>query len=232
MVKPNQLARIGALVGDPTRAVMLATLMDGRALSAGELAAAANITRQTASSHLGKMVEAKLLVVERQGKHRYHRLASPEIAAMLEGMMQIAAAESLISKRPVTGPRDAEMRHARTCYDHFAGKLGIAITDALIERGAVVFDSDSGHVTESGVETLRDLGLDPARLSASKRPACRPCLDWSERRPHIAGQLGAMICVHFLRSGYVRRVAKSRTVKVSPKGTVFMRDALGIRDPI
>ncbi|WP_313759450.1 helix-turn-helix transcriptional regulator, partial [Diaphorobacter nitroreducens] len=139
----NQIAHVAALVGEPARTAMLVALMDGRALTARELAEAGRVSAATASRHLGLLVEAGLLVLERQGRHRYHRLASPEVAHLLEGLMQLAVRQATTSP-VVVGPRDAALRQARTCYDHIAGRLGVAIAAHLLEEGAIVFDDDVG----------------------------------------------------------------------------------------
>ncbi len=198
MVSTNEIAEIAALVGDPARASMLNALLDGRALTARELAGVAGITPQTASGHLARMTTAQLLVVEKQGRHRYHRLATPAVAQMLEGITQVVAAGTGARRNLVVGPRDAAMRQARVCYDHFAGRLGVVITESLLARGVIEFGDGSGLVTEHGLATLDSLGIavlgGAAARKRSARPLCRPCLDWSERRRHVAGALGAAIC--------------------------------------
>ena len=160
MVNTNQIAEIATLVGEPARASILYALMDGRALTAAELASVAGVTPQTASSHLARLTAAQLLTLEKQGRHRYHRLAGPEVARMLEGIMQIASAgTSQTQRKVVVGPRDAAMRRARTCYDHFAGRLGVAVTDSLVTQGVIEFGEDAGLVTERGFEVLQRIGL-------------------------------------------------------------------------
>lgn len=227
----NQIAHTASLVGEPARTAMLLALMDGRALSANELAAAGNIGAATASRHLALLVEAGLLAMQRQGRHRYHRLASPEVARVLEGLAQMTqlAAQQTPLRRTVTGPRDAAMRLARTCYDHIAGRLGVAITQHLLDNGAIEFEGEAGHVTDQAATVLKRLGVNAAALSESggKRPHCRPCLDWSERRAHVAGRLGALICSHCLDSGWLLRRDGSRALDVTPKGAVALRNALG-----
>ena len=167
----NQVARIGALVGEPARAGMLLALMDGRALTARELATAAHVTPATASRHLGLLVEAGLLRVNPQGRHRYHQLASAEVARLLEGIMQLA----LVQPRPtplVTGPRDATLRFARSCYDHLAGRLAVALADRLVEQGAVLIEDDTAVVTDRAAAALQDLGVQsPALRATGNRPA-------------------------------------------------------------
>ena len=224
----NQIARIASLVGEPARTAMLLALMDGRALTANELAAAGNIGAATASRHLALLVDAGLLAMQRQGRHRYHRLASPEVARVLEGITQLAAQQTPL-RRTVTGPRDAALRMARTCYDHIAGRLGVAITQHLLDHDAIAFDGEAGHVTDRAAAVLKGLGVNVAVLSESggKRPHCRPCLDWSERRAHVAGRLGALICSHCLDSGWLVRRKDSRALEVTPTGAVALRNGLG-----
>jgi DNA-binding transcriptional ArsR family regulator len=225
----NQVARIAALVGEPARTDMLLALLDGRALTAHELAAAAHITPSTASRHLGLLVEAGLLGVSRQGRHRYHRLASADVARVLEGIMQLAV--STAAPRPLsTGPRDARMRFARTCYDHLAGRLAVAVADRLVEDGAIVLDEESAVVTDRATTVLQRLGLDADAIHAGgggKRPPCRPCLDWSERRMHVAGRLGALLCAHCLQQGWLLQKAKSRALELAPSGATALRNWLG-----
>lgn len=231
MVSTNQIAEIGMLVGEPARAAILGALMDGRALTATELARVAGVTPQTASSHLARLTSANLVAVRKQGRHRYHSLARPEVARMLEGMMQIASTDgSAPKRRVVTGPRDAAMARARTCYDHFAGRLGVAISDRLVAEGVVELDSESGLVTAKGVAFLAARGIELEGKRKSSRPVCRPCLDWSERRPHIAGKLGAAICAHYFDKGYVRRRNGSRALEITPPGRRALRDMFGISE--
>jgi len=207
---------------------MLNGLMDGRALTASELAQLAGITAQTASSHLARLTEAGLLAVEKQGRHRYHRLASPAVAQMIESIMRIAAPEST-AKRVRTGPRDAALRAGRTCYDHLAGHLGVAITDALIEAGHLELGVDAGEMTESGRTLFERAGIAVGALTARRgRILCRPCLDWSERRPHLAGAIGAALCSHCFDHGWIRRVEGSRAVSVTPNGQRQLRDTFGV----
>lgn len=234
MASHAMFAEIAALSGDPARATMLHALMDGRALTATELAKSAGITPQTASGHLSRMTSVGLLSVERQGRHRYHRLATSSVARMLESIMEVAAELEPDRSRLTVGPRDAAMRKARTCYDHLAGRLGVALADALTARGHVELTGDAGLLTESGVAFLGSLGIDTAPLLArrtrrSGRVLCRPCLDWSERRPHLAGSVGAAICAHSLASGWTRRLNGTRAVQITPKGERIFREQFGAR---
>lgn len=230
MVSTNQIAVIGSLIGEPARAAILMALMDGQALTATELAGCANVTPQTASSHLARLTAADLLKVEKQGRHRYHRLASPDIARLLESMTQIASGAGPSRPTISVGPRDEAMRAARTCYDHIAGRLGVAIADALAAKGVVEFDDGAGIITAHGVAFLDETGIElDSRGRRSKRPLCRPCLDWSERRHHVAGKLGAAICNHFFEKNYVRRVKGTRALEISPSGRAAVRKMFGIR---
>jgi len=233
MATAYQIAELASHLGEPPRAAMLAALMDGRALTATELAGVAGVTPQTASSHLARLTGARLLRVDRQGRHRYHRLATPEVARMLEGVMQLASSRDSARRRPlVVGPRDSALRAARTCYDHLAGQLGVAIADGLVKCGAVELDDDGGFVTERGVEFLRRAGIE-ARMDGrrSSRPLCRPCLDWSERRFHIAGKLGAAICRHCLEHRWVRRLDDTRAVEITALGRGALQAAFGVSAP-
>lgn len=229
----TQFAEIAALAGDPARAGMLHALMDGRALTASELARVAGITPQTASSHLGRMLTAGLLTVEKQGRHRYHRLASPSVARMMESIMQVAADVQPAPRRPHTGPRDAALRAARTCYDHLAGHLGVALADAMTHAGQIELAADAGLLTDSGTALLTRIGIDidaltPRVSKSGHRILCRPCLDWSERRPHLAGAVGAALCTHSLSKGWVRRLPGTRALTVTPKGQRAFREHFGI----
>ena len=212
---------------------MLHALMDGRALTASELARVAGVTAQTASGHLARMAAAGLLQVEKQGRHRYHRLASPAVAQMMESIMQVASGLEALRPAPATGPRDAALRAARTCYDHLAGHLGVSLTDALMAGGHVELMQDAGLVTDAGISLFARIGIDVASLSAGRgktaRVLCRPCLDWSERRPHLAGAVGAALCTHSLEEGWIRRIEGTRAVTVTPKGHRIFREALGVR---
>jgi hypothetical protein len=202
---------------------MLHALMDGRALSASELARVAGITPQTATGHLARMTTAGLLCVEKQGRHRYHRLATSAVAQMIESIMQVASALDPERPKLVVGPRDAAMRTARTCYDHLAGRLGVALADALVAGGHAEITSDGGMVTDTGVAFLDRVGIDVAPLldrrgKRSGRVLCRPCLDWSERRPHIGGALGAALLQAALKKKWVTQDLDSRALGITSLG--------------
>jgi DNA-binding transcriptional ArsR family regulator len=234
MASNAMFAEVAALAGDPARAGMLHALMDGRALSASELARVAGVTPQTATGHLARMTTAGLLCVEKQGRHRYHRLATPAVAQMIESIMRVASALDPERPKLVVGPRDAAMRTARTCYDHLAGRLGVALADALVAGGHAEITGDGGMVTDTGVAFLDRVGIDVAPLlerrgKRSGRVLCRPCLDWSERRPHIAGSLGAELCRQSFANNWIRRIEGSRAVAITPKGYRIFREAFGAK---
>jgi DNA-binding transcriptional ArsR family regulator len=227
-------AGIAALAGDPARAGMLHALMDGRALTASELAKVAGIAPQTASGHLARMTEAGVISVEKQGRHHYHRLAAPSVARMVESIMQVAAELDRGRKGLSVGPKDAALRKARTCYDHLAGALGVALADAMIEQNYIELTSDAGIVTDAGLEFLARIGVGTEPLLArrtkrSSRVLCRPCLDWSERRTHLAGVVGATICSHGMAAGWTRRMDGTRAVTITPKGERIFREKFGVR---
>lgn len=232
MLTTSGLAEIATLVGDPGRAAMLMALMDGRALTATELAGVGGVTPQTASAHLARMTRAGLLSVERQGRHRYHRLASIAVAQMLEGIMAVAATPPVFAgKRPRTGPRDEAMRHARTCYDHLAGQLAVAMADRMVERDHVELSNDGGVLTDEGAAFLTGIGVDlssNATRIKRKQMFCRPCLDWSERRLHIAGTVGAAMLSACFANGWLRRIEGSRAIIVTPSGRLALDRAFGL----
>lgn len=232
MASLSAFAEVAALAGDPARAAMLHALMDGRALTASELARAAGVTPQTASGHLARLVAAGLLSARKQGRHHYHRIASPAVAQMIESIMQVSA--GLDPKRPplTVGPRDAGLRAARTCYDHLAGRLGVALADALAASGHLELAEEAGLVTAAGIEFFRGIGIGLDAVigrggRGTARIACRPCLDWSERRPHLAGAIGAALCAHSFAKCWIRRIDGTRAVTVTPAGERAFREQFG-----
>jgi DNA-binding transcriptional ArsR family regulator len=228
MSKIAVFSEVATAAGDPARAGMLDALMDGRALTASELARVAGITPQTASGHLARLAVAGLVAVEKQGRHRYHRLATPAVARMLESIMQVAAEAEPRRRKTFTGPRDAAMRAGRTCYDHLAGSLGVALADAMVAKGQIELASDAGVVTDSGMALLQRLGIDLDARKRKGRLLCRPCLDWSERRAHLAGAVGAALCTHCLDAGWIRRIDGTRAVTITVKGQRNFREIFGI----
>lgn len=227
MSSTSSFAEAAALAGDPARANMLIALMDGRALTAGELATAAGVTPQTASGHLSRLVGAGLLRVETQGRHRYHRLASPLVAQMVETLHCVAAAMPQTRPPLRTGPRDGALRLARTCYDHLAGRLAVAIADRMVERGALVLGQDGGALTSDGCAFLAEIGIELSE-DRGRRALCRPCLDWSERRYHVAGTVGAALLDGLVAKHWLRRAGTSRAVAITTAGEHGLRAAFGI----
>lgn len=217
---PN-ITNIAALIGDHARSEVLTALMSGMALTATELAEVAGVTKQTISGHLAKLVEAKLLVAEAQGRHRYFRLADHDVAQLLESLMSVAFRTGAVRLR--SSPREPALRKARVCYDHLAGELGVMVYDFLVERGALALSGDGIALTDIGHGVMRKLGIDTAALSGTRRVLCRTCLDWSERRHHLAGALGAALLARFEELGWARRIKDSRVVAFSPNGEMELR---------
>jgi DNA-binding transcriptional ArsR family regulator len=226
IVSGNMLAEQAALMGDPARANMLIALMAGQALTAGELASNAGITAQTASGHLAKMVQSNLLAVEKQGRHRYYRLAGPQVAHALETLMALSSQEP--TRKRSVGPKDLALRTARTCYDHIAGRLGVALADSLQNQGYVEFGEGAVSVTRSGHDFFCDFGIALVDGSKRGRPLCRTCLDWSERRAHLAGKLGADLLERMLVLGWVARLPQSRALRITPIGQAGFRSTFSI----
>jgi DNA-binding transcriptional ArsR family regulator len=226
MTADVRIAEVAALVGDPARANILAALMGGRALTAGELVYAAGVSPQTTSGHLGKLAEGRLIACVKQGRHRYYRIATPRVAEMLEGIMAVVA-DAPPRHRPPSKLDDA-MRTARTCYDHFAGKLGVGLTDVLCARGHLTLGEDGGEVTESGVAFLQELGIDLVVARQRRRVFCRPCLDWTERRLHLGGSIGAALAQRCFDLKWLERMRGSRALVVTPRGHRGLKDIFGL----
>ncbi len=216
------IAALASLIGDPARANMLTALMSGGALTASELASEAGVTKQTASAHLGKLSQAGLLAVERQGRHRYFRLADAEVAELLEKLVGFSAGRG--PQRVRTGPKEPAMRKARVCYDHLAGEMGVGLLDGLARRGWISLQDDAPRVTDQGRTSLSEFGIDLLAISQKRRPLCRLCLDWSVRRNHLAGSLGAALLSRFYDLGWAKRIEGSRIVAFTARGeTEFAR---------
>jgi len=221
------LSALAGLMADETRAVCLLALLDGRAWTAGELARHAGVAASTLSEHLGKLVAGGLLAQERQGRHRYVRLADARVATLVEDLA--AQVPEAVDRRPVRTLRESSARSAmargRTCYDHLAGRLGIALTDALTSRG--LLRQDTGFaLTEAGLAWFDAAGI--PLTGGGRRPLARACLDWTERRPHLAGVAGAALCRHVLEEGWCERIGSSRAVRVTPSGERELSVLLGV----
>jgi DNA-binding transcriptional ArsR family regulator len=216
---PN-IARIATLVGDAARAEMLSALMGGQALTATELADVAHVTKQTASAHLSKLVDAELVGVEAQGRHRYFRLADDDVARLLENLMGVAYRAGAMRLQP--GPREPALRSARVCYDHLAGDQGVRLLDALLDRRLVRSRGEALELTRAGAGFFSAFGVDVAALAGRRRSLCRRCLDWSVRRHHLAGALGAAILERMFALGWARRAKGSRVVLFTPAGAAAL----------
>ncbi|HKI93821.1 MAG TPA: helix-turn-helix domain-containing protein [Gemmatimonadales bacterium] len=219
------ISPIAHLMGDRARAAMLAALVPGQALTATELARMAAVSKQTASSHLAKLQHAKLVHVERQGRHRYFRLADHDVATAIEHLS--ALAERIGAGRVRTGPADPAMRKARVCYDHLAGELGVFVYDRLRARGLVRKKHDALALTDAGERFLTDFGVDVEALRRGRRPLVLACLDWSVRRHHLAGAVGAALLQRCFDLKWARREKQSRVVVFSAIGERGMRERFG-----
>ena len=212
---PN-IARIAAAIGDHARAEALAALMADRALTASELGDIAGVGKATMSAHLAKLRAAGLIRLERQGRHRYFRLADPDVGRLLEALMGVAYRAGAV--RLVSSPRDPALRRARVCYDHLAGEVGVQVYEHLVRLRVLQRSGEKLHLTAHGRDWFTRFGIDVEAISQFKRTFCRPCLDWSERRTHLAGALGKAFLEHIERQGWARRARQSRIVTFSPLG--------------
>lgn len=229
MISGPLIAEVAALVGEPARATMLAALLDGRALTASELAYAARITPQTASTHLAKLTEAGLISAIRDGRHRYFCIAAPAVAEMLHGIVAVA-----LEKRPRYRPlsRQArEFRAARICYDHLAGRLAVNLTDFLAAHEYILIGDEAAEITSAGTRFLAEFGIELAALSSTGPAFCRLCFDWTERRPHIAGAVGAAVMNRCFDLGWTERMKHSSAVTVTPLGQCGFLERFGIGIP-
>lgn len=218
---PN-IVGIAALIGDHARAEMLTALMTGQSLTATELAQVAGVTKQTVSAHLAKLLDAELLAVKSQGRHRYFRLAAPDVAQLLENLMGVAFRTGAVRVR--SSPREPALRKARVCYDHLAGELGVLVFDSLQQRRFLVSGDDGLALTKRGQRFCREFGIDVGALAHQRRTMCRACLDWSVRRNHLAGAVGAAVLNRCLDLGWARRARGSRVVTFSPAGEKALRE--------
>jgi DNA-binding transcriptional ArsR family regulator len=223
MVSTAAVAEIGSLLGDPARVNMMIALLDGRAWTARELADAAGVSPQTASSHLGKLISAELVKLDRQGRHHYHRLASSEVARLLE-QMHLAGAAARRSQ--ISGPKDLQMRELRSCYDHLAGRIAVELSSRIIEEG----NSETGaaHLSQEGVSLLERIGIDLDQLRSGRRAVCKVCVDWSERRPHVAGAVGAAILGRLKTLGWVKARPTGRALILTAAGERGVSEVFGI----
>lgn len=221
MKEGPDIAVLGSLIGDPARANMLTALMSGKALTASELAGEAGVTLQTASSHLSKLEGGGLIQQRKQGRHRYFALADDEVGRVLESMMGLAALKGHLRTR--TGPKDPALRKARVCYNHLAGELGVRMLDSLVARDLLSEQGEELHLTAAGRSFVKRFGIDIDALESARRTLCRSCLDWSARRSHLAGSLGAELLQHFYRLGWAKRQKGTRVIAFTPQGEAKFR---------
>jgi DNA-binding transcriptional ArsR family regulator len=221
---PN-IARVAGLIGDRARAEVLTALLADRALTATELAGLAGVTKQTISGHLAKLLEAGLVAVECQGRHRYFRLAGRDVAQLLESLMGVAFRTGSLRLRP--GPREPALRKARVCYDHLAGELGVSMYEGLIARRVLAGGAESLRLTRAGKAWLALFGVDAGAVAAERRALCRPCLDWGERRHHLGGALGAALLARVFELNWASRTKDSRVVAFTPRGEAAFRARVG-----
>jgi DNA-binding transcriptional ArsR family regulator len=226
MGRRADVATVARLLGEPARAEMLDALLDGRMHPASELAHRAGVAPSTASEHLTRLLGAGLVSSEARGRNRLYRLASPAVAEALEALALIAAPRPATSLRSAT--RAEAMRRARTCYDHLAGRVGVAVAGALVARGALVLEDESYRVTRPGEALLANLGLDVEAARTQRRAFARACLDWTERRPHLAGSLGAELARAFLGRDWLRRREGDRALDLTEAGREALRSELAL----
>lgn len=219
------LARVAGMIGEPARAAMLSALLGGQALPAGELARLAGVAPATASAHLARLVEGGLVSRRQEGRHRYYALAGADVAAALEALARISPLRPGAS--PAASSPNAALRFARTCYDHLAGSLGVRIADALLERG-LIQGSDGFEVTEPGEAWMSTFGIDVNALRQSRRALVRRCLDWTERRDHLAGGAGAAIATAMLERRWLARIDGTRAVRLTLRGREGLYRSLGL----
>lgn len=225
MKEGPDISRIAALIGDPARSNILTALMSGKALTATELAGEAGVTLQTASAHLGKLESARMITCRKSGRHKYFTLGGDDVGHALEALMGLAAGAGHLRAR--TGPKDAALRDARVCYNHLAGEKGIALFQGMLARGLVCETEDDVTLTSAGAEFLSGFGVDIDTLKRGKTPLCRPCLDWSARRSHLAGSVGRAMLTQMLRLRWAHRVEGTRVVKFAPKGEAAFAQTFG-----
>lgn len=221
----TQIGQIASLIGDPVRAVILWTLLDGRAYTATELAISTNTSPQNISMHLGKLIQADLLIAEKQGRHRYYRFSRQEVAYAIEAIAHLIPNEK--QKKMVSHQHNAAIAHCRTCYDHLAGKIGVSIADSLLKQRMLLQKADLFELSSKGEKYMGQLGINLPELRQQRRIFLRPCLDWTERRYHIAGALGAALLDLMLADDWIRRTHQSRAIVVTARGEKKMQEHFG-----
>jgi DNA-binding transcriptional ArsR family regulator len=222
----EQFSHLASLIGEPARSKMLWSLLDGRAFTATELSLMADVSPQSGSMHLNKLVQAELLVVERQGRHRYYKFSSRNVAYAIEAIANLLPAEKAVSKDNLLA--NGHIKFCRSCYDHLAGKMGVALTDSLLKQDLIAAEGSQYKVTIPGLKWFTHLGVDIDELKARRRVFARQCLDWSERRHHIAGSLGAVLLEKMLAEDWIRKTKNSRALVVTAKGEKKLYELLGL----
>ncbi len=223
------IASVAALIGDPARANILTALMAGKALTVSELAHEAGVTLQTTSAHLSKLFDGGMVVARKQGRHKYFELACPKVAAAIEALMGLAAQSGHLRTR--TGPRDVALRAARRCYDHLAGSAGVQLYDSLVRRGYLTVEASGLSLSAEGRAFVEGLGIDIARLAAKRTSICRQCLDWSERKTHLAGGLGRALLDHMVAEKWIQHSGTTRALIFTPRGRHFFAAAFPDGEP-
>lgn len=220
------IAALGDLIGDSSRAKMLIALMGGKALTATELALEADISAQTASRHLAQLVNGGFLTVRKQGRHKYFQLTNPQVADLLESLLTLSA--QLAMPTITTGPTDQELRFARVCYDHLAGEMGVQLYNALVNQGLVLNQGGMSQLTDCGRLFFRDQGFELERIARQRRPVCKACLDWSERTDHMAGSLGQWILQDLFDNNLIKRQPDSRALRFTDTGLKRFKARYGL----
>jgi len=222
----KEIGYITSLIGDPVRTNILWTLLDGRAYTATELAICADTSPQNISMHLSKLVQANLLTVESQGRHKYYKFSSREVAYVIEAIGSLIPTDK--HKKIVNHPDNSAIRYCRTCYDHLAGKVGVLLTEGMVKQNIIEFNDSVCHVTKKGISFFSKLEIDTVELKSKRRIFARPCLDWSERKYHLAGSLGAAFLNKMLSLDCFRKVKNSRVITITSKGQLTLYDMLKV----
>ncbi|OMQ09936.1 helix-turn-helix transcriptional regulator [[Flexibacter] sp. ATCC 35103] len=212
----DQFIKAATLIGDATRAAIMWTLLDGRAFTATELSVAVNTSPQNMSMHLSKLLEADLLAVEKQGRHKYYRFSNKEVAYVVEAMANLIPKPDILSKKKVENY--PPIKYCRTCYDHLAGKIGVALADSLVQQKIIIEKESAFEISTEGEKWFSDFGINLEDAQKQKRIFLKPCLDWSERRYHIAGSIGTLLLNKMLEQDWIRRTANSRAIIITGKG--------------
>ncbi|MCM3707062.1 MULTISPECIES: ArsR/SmtB family transcription factor [Cytobacillus] len=226
MTVNSNVAKVASLISEPSRAAILTALLDGRFHTVNELAHMARVKPQTASFHLKKMLDAQVVTAEKQGRHRYYGIMNQEVARVMESFLSIAPAAEIKSFKHAS--EDKAIRSARTCYDHLAGNLGVQITESLTKRGFIAEEKDTFSVTEDGKAFFHSMQIDLTSLKKKRRSFSHKCLDWSERRHHLAGALGNAILEKLLERNWIQRIPKTRAIKITPSGLKGLKDTFAI----